>query len=293
MAATALDEFRAIRPEPRAEARSWAVRVLRHPARLADWMFGAAALVVGLSVLATIPIVQLASLGYLLEASGRVVRSGHLGDGFVGVRQAARLGRIALGVTLLMVPLWFASSLRFSAELIDPASRATVGWTVAVVATGVLVVFQIVSGCLRGARLRHFLIPRPVLSLRLLCRADAYARARDGLWDFVVGLRLPYYFWLGLRGFVGATLWLVVPVSMLAVASRLPPPAGILMGLAGGLLLAIVLVYLPFLQAWFAAQNRLGAMFELRFVRRSFARRRWLIGSRWCLRWLWPCRCTC
>ena len=41
------------------------------------------------------------------------------------------------------------------------------------------------------------------------------------MWDFFVGLRLPYYFWLGLRGFVGAVVWLVVPVSLLAAASRL------------------------------------------------------------------------
>ncbi len=177
----AADETRATRLSgPRGQRRAWLLCVLHHPARLADWLFGAAALIVGLSVLATIPIVQLASLGYLLEASGRVVRSGHVGDGFVGVRQAAQLGRIALGVMLLLIPLWIASSLRFSAVLIDPESRAAFGWTVAVGMIAALVTFQIVTGCLRGAKLRHFLVPRPVLGLRVLCRADSYARRATG-----------------------------------------------------------------------------------------------------------------
>jgi len=237
-----------------------------------DWIFGAGALVVGLSVIATIPLVQLLSLGYLLEASGRVVRSGHVGDGFVGVRQAARLGRVATAALVLMTPLWFAASLRDSARLIDPGSRAARGWTIAAVAIAVVIAFQFVTGCLRGAKLRHFLIPRPLIGLKLLCLRDAYPRLRDGLWNFAVSLRLPHYFWLGLRGFAGALVWLVLPVGMLAVSSSLHPPAAQLVGLTGGVLLAVVLLYLPFLQAWFAAQNRWRAMFEIGFVRRSFRR---------------------
>ncbi len=44
------------------------------------------------------------------------------------------------------------------------------------------------------------------------------------------------------------------------------------MGLIGGALLAVVLVQLPFMQARFAAENRLRAMFEVRALRRLFAR---------------------
>jgi hypothetical protein len=40
----------------------------------------------------------------------------------------------------------------------------------------------------------------------------------------------------------------------------------------GGTLLALVLLHLPFLQARFAQENRLGAMFELGAIRRRFAR---------------------
>ncbi len=90
-----------------------------------EWVFGTLTLILGLAVLATIPIMQFLSLGYLLEVSGRVARTGNWRSGFVGIRQAARLGRIAVGITMLMLPLWFASSLADSARLIDPASRAT------------------------------------------------------------------------------------------------------------------------------------------------------------------------
>jgi hypothetical protein len=247
-------------------------RVLRTAVSVIEWIFGTASLIVGLSVLATIPVVQVLSLGYLLEVSGRVARVGRLRAGFVGVRKAARLGRIAVGVSILMVPLWIASSLRFSAQLIDPASPAARGWDLALTILSVLVLLQIVGACLRGARIRHFLWPRPIQSLRCAQRKGAYTTARDAVWDFFVELRLPYYFWLGLRGFLGAAVWLVLPVSLLALASRLRPGPGTTVGLVGGGLLTLVLVHLPFLQARFAQENRLGAMFELRLLRRRFGR---------------------
>ena len=66
-------------------------------------------------------------------------------------------------------------------------------------------------------------------------------------------------------------IWLIVPVSLLAMASRLPR-GGPLVALVGGALLALVLVHLPFLQARFAAEHRWAAMFEVMSLRRSFAR---------------------
>src|SRR5688500_2496515 len=51
--------------------------------------FGAVALIVGLAILATVPVLNLLSLGYLLEASGRVARTRRLAAGFIGLRTAA------------------------------------------------------------------------------------------------------------------------------------------------------------------------------------------------------------
>ncbi len=237
-----------------------------------EWIFGTLTLIVGLAVLATIPILQLLSLGYLLEVSGRVARTGSLRAGFVGVRRAARLGRIGVGVSILMLPVWFAASMQQSAYLIDPTSRATEGWSLVVVMLSVLVPLQVVSACLRGGRIRHFLIPRPIRTVLLAIEPGAYARARDAVWEFVVGLRFGYFFWLGLRGFVGAVVWLLIPISLLAAASQLPVAIGPVAGFVGGALLALVLFQLPFLQALFAAENRLHAMFDVGAVRRQFKR---------------------
>ena len=64
------------------------------------------------------------------EAEPKIVRQGRLSAGFVGVRKAARVGRIVLGVWLLLWPLRFISSLLTSSMIIDPESDATRNLTV-------------------------------------------------------------------------------------------------------------------------------------------------------------------
>src|SRR5207237_3919628 len=98
--------------------------------------------------------------------------------------------------------------------------------------------------------------------------------ARDSVWNFVVSLRLPYYFWLGFRGFVGALAWLIIPVTMLAMGRINTPAAGVV-GFLGAVLLAFVLMYLPFLQMRLAQTNRFLAVFEWLSVRREFRKAPW------------------
>src|SRR3954447_17784896 len=57
-------------------------RIGRGIASACDWVFGAVTLVVALAVLAAVPVVQLLSFGYFLEAAGRVARTGRLRDGW-------------------------------------------------------------------------------------------------------------------------------------------------------------------------------------------------------------------
>jgi hypothetical protein len=232
-----------------------------------EWLFGAVALVVGLSIVATIPVVQLLSLGYLLEASGRVARTGRVRNGFVGVRKAARVGSIALGAWLLLWPVRLAHSFWVSARLIDPASPAARGWGIALAVMSIYVAWHVLAACARGGRLRHFLWPRPLRLLRRAFRAGALAEVRDGLWNYIAGLRLGYYFWLGLRGFAGGLAWLALPVALLAAGRNYP-----LLGFIGGALLMFVVTLLPFLQTEMAAQDRLRAMFAPREIRATFRR---------------------
>lgn len=303
------------------EPRSWPFRLVRGFGRVVEWPFGVACLIVGLAVLAAIPVMQFLSLGYLLEVSGRVARTGRLRDGFVGVRKAARAGSVVMGAWLCFLPVQLLSSIWYKANLIAADSNVTAGWRVAQIVVTILAVAHIVAACYCGGRLRHFFWPllapfslgmwlarlivsnrsfRPVIEntvghvaprlvqdicnwqplsdwflpavlVKGVVRGTLYRSARDGLWDFVTGLRLPHYFWLGLRGFVGAAAWLLIPALLLVGGMVLPGGKGGGVCLLLGVPLTIVVVmYLPFLQTHFAAENRLGAYLELGRIRRSF-----------------------
>ncbi len=257
----------AVMPRP-----AWFVRVGRRISSGVEWGFGSGSLIIGLAVLATIPIVQVLSLGYLLEASGRVARSGSLRQGMIGVRKAARLGSAALGIWLVCLPLRFVADLSYSAELLSDGSARALGWQVALLVLSVATLFHIAWSCFRGGRLRDFFWPAPVRFIRRFRQGGMFVEARDRLWDFVASLRLAYYFWLGLRGLFGAFIWLLVPVTLLVLAARLPTALAVMVGLVGAGLFALVLLYLPFLQTHFAAEQRWNAMFQVRVVRDYFRR---------------------
>ena len=69
-----------------------------------EWLFGLISMVVALATLAAIPGLQFLSLGYMLESSTRVAKSGKIRDGFIGIRTAARLGGAILAIWLLLLP---------------------------------------------------------------------------------------------------------------------------------------------------------------------------------------------
>src|SRR5262249_20274535 len=81
----------------------------------------------------------------------------------------------------------------------------------------------------------------------------------------------PYYFWLGLRGFAAAMVWLVIPVSLLVIGHS-PGNLASLVGWLGAFLLAFVLLYLPFLQLRLAQENRFLGGVEWFAVRAAFRR---------------------
>ncbi|MBP86077.1 MAG: hypothetical protein CMJ64_05065 [Planctomycetaceae bacterium] len=299
---------------------SWFCNVL-------DWLFGMACVIAGLALVATIPIAQFLSLGYLLEVSGRISRTGRISEGFIGIRQASRVGSIVLGTWLMFLPIRFASTVWSASQLIDPDSRATAGWRIGLLTVTVLMIGHIVVSWSCGGKLRHFFWPflapmffamwglrrivssqrlapivRPVvgtISKRLLRdltrvpplsewfppaillarvrQGGMYVSARDTVWEFAVNMRLHYYFWLGLRGFAGAIVWLFVPVMLIIATTQLSldnqqaaQGLGGLAGFIGSMLLMVVVLYLPFMQTHFAAQNRFVAMFELGTVRKLF-----------------------
>lgn len=261
-----------------ASSRHWLVRLLAWFVGFQVKLIGLASVVVGLAVLATFPVVQFLSLGYLLECSGRVARSGRLRDGLVGLHKAAGVGIFVLGAWVAILPIRFVSAMAARARLIEPGGLADRGWsiglwlmvllTMAVLGIWLAVVLaagRAIESLVRGQSVRAGL--RQLRGERAW-EPRLYAWVPDRLWEFATGLRLPYYFWLGVRGFVGGMIWLVLPVSLLALGSSGHGLAAFL----GALGLMLVLLYLPFLQARFAAENRFGAFFEVGAVRRLFRR---------------------
>lgn len=244
------------------------------PAAL-EWLFGLVCVVFGLGILAAVPLLQILSLGYMLESAARVARSGRLRDGFVGVRLAARLGGIVIASWLLLLPVRAVADLARSAQIIDPGGRAAALWRLGLFALIGVTFVHIVAACARGGKLRYFVWPFNVIWLaRRVFRGGYYTEARDAVWDTFERLRLPYYAWLGFRGFVVGFAWLALPVTLLA-AGRGHSGAASLVGFVGALMLGVVLMYLPFLQLRMVAQNRLRAGFELLAVRREFRRAPW------------------
>lgn len=237
-----------------------------------DWLFGLAALLVLLAACSVVPVLNFLSLGYLLHASGTIARTGRFRDGFIGVRKAAVLGSIAAGVWIVVWPARLLSTMWKDAELIAPGSGVAKGWHAGLIVVIVLTLAHIVWACVRGGKLRHFLWPQPLRFWRWLRAPQKFGHLQGMITDYVIGLRLPFYFWLGLRGFVGALLWLIVPVGILLAATRLPVGGSVALSLLGGFLLLFVAMHLPFLQAHFAQTDRFSALFELREVRRLFLR---------------------
>lgn len=128
---------------------------------------------------------------------------------------------------------------------------------------------------IRGGRLKHYLWPQPKRFLREGWRWTTWNTAADRLWDFTVSLQLPRYFWLGLRGAVGTLIWLIP--AMIIVAAFRNGETGLagLVGFVSLVFLGIGMLYLPMLQAHFAAENRFSALFEVRVIRRNFRSAPW------------------
>jgi hypothetical protein len=247
-------------------------RIFRGLFSAIDWLFGFASIVGGVAVFSILPGLNILSLGYLLLASGRVAATGRIRDGFVGVRKASIIGQIVFGTWLVLWPARIVSGFWRDANLIAPHGLAARHWRVGLVVVTIVTLWHIAWACFRGGRLQHFLWPAPVRFCRWLAAPKGFGAWCDAIADYLASLPLARLFWIGLRGAVGAVGWLIVPVSLLWAATRLPPPAAALLSLVGLFLLLLAIIYLPFLQANFARTGRFRSLFEVREVRALFQR---------------------
>jgi hypothetical protein len=126
---------------------------------LSGHLFGFWAMVIILAVVANIPVLQLLSFGYLLEASGRIGRTGRLRNGFPGLRQASRLAGGLLGTCLCLIPLWMISHQWYAAYMIEPASTTTHFLRASQVALLALTLPHLLAAWFCGGQLRQFVWP--------------------------------------------------------------------------------------------------------------------------------------
>ena len=230
-------------------------------ARLGANAFGVASLVAGLALLASIPLLNILALGYLLESSGRTARSGRFRDGFPGVRQATILGLLAVSGWLLTLPVRFTSSLWTDASLLGETAPSIRITRILLVAFTVGMAALILLGLIAAG----YLYARDESP-----ESRGWPRARDGLIALLADLHLPQLFWLGLRGWVGGFVWLSAPIGILYAASRIPHNAALFVALLGIVALVPVATTLPLAQARFAASGRFGDLFDWAGQRRLF-----------------------
>jgi hypothetical protein len=227
-----------------------------------------------LAILAAIPIVNLLALGTMLEAEGRVVRSGRLRDGVPFAGALPRLGAVVVGTWLWILVVRFVTQAAADAALVDPGGPTARAWNAARLATALLVGLHLLAAYYAGGNLLSFF--RPIRNGRRLVaavrRGEAWGRSSGALHQVVNAIQPVRLFSLGLRGYVGAFLWLVFPTLLLSALRDTTKPAGVLAALLGGILLAIVLSWVPFLQARFAAEQRLGVFLEVAAVREWWRR---------------------
>lgn len=251
--------------------------VLRRPVAALVWIlqfsFGLISVLVMLAVSATIPVLNLLALGYLLDAQSQIARTGRWWRGMPQLPAAARLGTIILGCGLALLPVWYLADVAHEAALIAPGSWSARSRQIYLIATCVAVAVYLTLAIARGGSLGCFL--RPIKNVRWFIaqyrRGDYWEHAHTALVQFLAALRLSQRLWIGTCGFLGTVLWLIGPALLFAAMQDPAKTWQQLSVLVGGICLVPVLAWLPFLQVHFSAENRMSAVFELRKVRELFA----------------------
>jgi hypothetical protein len=210
----------------------------------------------------------------MLEAEGRVVRSGRLREGIPFAGALPRLGGIVVGCWLWLLVIRLVSQAAADAALIDPGGPTAAMWRIGRIATCVIVGIHLVATLFAGAGLPAFF--RPLRNARRLLAAiragTAWSTASAALAGVIDAIQPGRLFSLGLRGFVGTFLWLVGPTLLFSALRDTTKPGQVIVTLAGAMLLGIVLAWVPFLQARFAAEQRLAVFRDVGAVRELWRR---------------------
>lgn len=255
--------------------RSLLRRVLSGIGRAIQFSFELFSLVTLLAVMTALPIVQLISFGYLLDVAGKLTSGAKVKEAIRWREAAGRIGLAVVALFILSLPIHLLTHWATVAEVISPGTFRAGLLRSGAIALALLAMVHLSWAWARGGRLKHYFWPAPLLWLSHVWRPSTWLNAADALTAMVMSLEIPRLFWLGLRGAIGTLIWLL-PATVIIIANRNGRTG--LAGLVGAIAfvcLGVALMYLPMLQANFAADNRLRSLFAVRKVRADFRRAPW------------------
>lgn len=274
---TAFRLERELVPDERAPARGGGI--IRSLGFAFDTAIGSATLVIALAVVSGIPGLNLLGLGYLLDGSARVAKSGRWRDAWIGIPGFAAAGKVLLGAWVCLFPATFLHRAWIDAETISLESDKAHIFRVLFVIFTLIALLHVAWSIRRGGRFRDFLQPAPLRLFRWLAGTES-SESRVDSWreSFLrhaapARIGLCRCFRLGLLGWAGALLWLALPVGVLLLSSA--TRHGLLSALAalsGSALLALAILPLPLLQTRFARSGRFAEFLDLPAAWRDFGR---------------------
>ena len=249
---------------------------VRHPLQAIGWLVmlaaGLVSLVVILAVLAAIPVANFLVIGCMLEAEGRVARTGRLRESVPLIGALPRLGGVALGIWLWLVVVRLIAGAAADAMLVDPLGGAAIGWQRAKVIVTAVVGCHILLALAAGGKFSAFF--RPLRNARLFVKGISsggfWQKSSLALDDVLQAVQPGKLMKTGFLGCLGAAMWLILPTVLFAAMRDTQHPAAVLLTLVGAVMLMGVLAWVPFLQARFAAEERFSAFRELSVVRELF-----------------------
>lgn len=247
------------------------------PIRSAFWFihvaFGTGCLVMVLALLAAIPGLNILTLGYLVDPQKRVAESGRLRDGFPMMVLAPRLGVIVFFSLLFLIPIRIqATRVSDAAVILGATHERVLQMQFNLRILQAIIAVHLMLAIARGGLVGCFL--RPIKNVIWFIRKTFTPRGREemstGIEQVLQVVRPVHHFWIGLKAFFGAVLWLLIPTGLMVAFSapdRTAPIFGLL-SFIGVLLMIPVSAQLPMLQVHQAVTGRFRDIFSISAARR-------------------------
>ena len=244
----------------------------KHPIQAAAWWMqtclALAFLTALLAIAATIPLIHVLVLGYLVKIQGRVARTGKLRSAFYLLPAARRLGTVGLAVWIWLLPIGLLAGIVRDSWILAPGEGTTWIWTLVLVVVSLLIAIHLLLAIACGGGAWRF--ARPLSNARWMLarwRAGGYSRqAHQAISRFVAAIRVLELLRLGTITYIAAYLWVTIPAFLFTMIDDVTSRLQIAAFLIGGVALTAVLLWLPWLLAHVAAVGRPRAMFELATV---------------------------